>query len=103
MKGGRRWRPCGAVWDKAQVIIRDDEPEGIRLSRPYAQVNRIVMKNKLLRRCVEQGVVFGWCSVQGVAHENGGSVVRVQGGAVAWPWPGPGPGAGGQGRAQGRA
>ena len=63
------------VWPKARVVIDDETPEGIRLDRPYAQVDRIKLKDKLLRRCVDAGVVFGALAVDAVEHEDEGSVV----------------------------
>lgn len=68
------------VWPTARVVVDDDRPDGIKLQRPYAQVNRKLLKDKLLRRCVEQGVVFGSCAVDDVDHERGGSVVSLKGG-----------------------
>ena len=69
------------VWPKAKVVIDDARPDGIDLNRPYGQVNRIALKDKFLARCVAQGVVFGACAVEGVAHEGNGSVVTLKGGA----------------------
>ena len=69
------------VWPKAKVVIDDARPDGIDLNRPYGQVNRIALKDKFLARCVAQGVVFGACAVEGVAHEGDGSVVTLKGGA----------------------
>ena len=68
------------VWPKAKVIIDDENPDGIGLDRPYAQVNRIALKNKLLERCLDQGVVFASCAVESVTHEKGGSILALKGG-----------------------
>ena len=68
------------TWDQARVVIDDARPEGIKLMRPYAQVNRKVLKDKLLQRCIDQGVEFGSFAVDGVDHEAGGSVVALKGG-----------------------
>ena len=68
------------VWPKARVVIDDDRPEGIRLDRPYAQVDRVKLKDKLLARCVERGVQFGACAVEDVRHERDGSIVTLKGG-----------------------
>ena len=68
------------VWQQARVVIEDDKPEGIQLDRAYAQVDRIALKDKLLRRCIDQGVRFGACAVEDVTHEPNGTVVRVKGG-----------------------
>ena len=68
------------VWPLAKVVVDDEHPDGIELQRPYGQVNRIALKDKFLKRCVDQGVVFGACAVEGVAHEDHGSVVTLKGG-----------------------
>ena len=75
------------MWTQAKVVIDDDggravgpAPEGIMLQRPYAQVDRFTLKEKLLRRCAAQGVVFGSCAVDGVEHESSGSVLMLKGG-----------------------
>ena len=68
------------VWPKARVVIDDEHPEGIQLDRPYAQVDRVKLKDKLLARCVRRGVRFGACAVEDVRHERGGSVVTLKGG-----------------------
>ena len=68
------------VWPKARVVIDDEHPEGIQLDRPYAQVDRVKLKDKLLARCVRRGVRFGACAVENVRHERGGSVVTLKGG-----------------------
>ena len=75
------------VWAQAKVVIDDDggravgpAPQGILLQRPYAQVDRFTLKEKLLRRCAAQGVVFGSCAVDGVEHERSGSVLTLKGG-----------------------
>ena len=68
------------VWPQARVVIDDDGPEGIQLNRAYAQVDRVALKDKLLRRCIDQGVRFGACAVEDVTHEPNGTVVRVKGG-----------------------
>lgn len=69
------------VWNRARVVIDDEHPDGILLDRPYAQVNRKALKDKLLQRCIDQGVVFGSCAVESVDHEKGGSVIALKGGA----------------------
>ena len=66
------------VWPKARVVIDDEHPEGIQLDRPYAQVDRVKLKDKLLARCVERGVAFGSCAVEDVTHEPDGSIVRIK-------------------------
>jgi len=68
------------VWPKARVVIDDERPEGIQLDRPYAQVDRVKLKDKLLARCVERGVQFGACAVEDVRHERDGSIVTLKGG-----------------------
>ena len=45
------------VWPQARVVIDDDGPEGIQLNRAYARVDRVALKDKLLRRCIDQGCV----------------------------------------------
>ena len=39
-----------------------------------------MLKDKLLKRCIDQGVMFGSCAVDGVDHEKGGSVITLKGG-----------------------
>ena len=68
------------VWPKARVVIDDERPEGIQLDRPYAQVDRVKLKDKLLARCAARGVRFGACAVEDVRHERGGSIVTLKGG-----------------------
>ena len=72
------------VWPQARVVIDDDGPEGIQLNRAYAQVDRVALKDKLLRRCIDQGVRFGACAVEDVTHEPNGTVVWVKGGVEAF-------------------
>uniref|UniRef100_A0A7S0N756 lycopene beta-cyclase n=1 Tax=Pyramimonas obovata TaxID=1411642 RepID=A0A7S0N756_9CHLO len=76
------------TWSSARVVVGDEESEetednDIILNRPYAQVDRIKLKTKLLQRCVDQGVGFVASAVDTVDHgptNNATGAVQLLGG-----------------------
>eukprot|EP00245_Coleochaete_scutata_P007935 TRINITY_DN23763_c0_g1_i1.p1 TRINITY_DN23763_c0_g1~~TRINITY_DN23763_c0_g1_i1.p1 ORF type:complete len:576 (+),score=78.67 TRINITY_DN23763_c0_g1_i1:39-1730(+) len=66
------------TWDTA-VVYLDDEREK-RLDRPYGRVNRTRLKQKMMEKCVQNGVMFHKALVDGVSHNYDGSVVRCKDG-----------------------
>mmetsp|Transcript_5967 Transcript_5967/g.21840 ORF Transcript_5967/g.21840 Transcript_5967/m.21840 type:complete len:548 (+) Transcript_5967:236-1879(+) len=67
------------TWSKARVIT-DNGGEGVPLFRPYARVDRMKLKCKLLGRCVEWGVGFLDSVVEGIEHGEKSSTVTCAGG-----------------------
>jgi len=59
-----------AVWNKARVIIDETDVEGKMLDRAYAQVDRKKFKQKLMARCMKQGVEFGMSTVESCDHSD---------------------------------
>jgi len=67
-----------AMWNKARVIIDDSDVEGKMLDREYAQVDKKKFKQKLMGRCLKQGVEFGVSTVESCDHSNSAfSVVHL--------------------------
>lgn len=68
-------------WDIARVILDEEHSEGMALDRPYAQVDRLKLKTKLMRAAHDSGCEFLKGKVSDVDHEERLSSVSVRGGA----------------------
>ena len=70
------------VWPRAQVYLGEAASEAKFLSRAYGRVDRVKLKRRMLRECIQAGVTFKTGKAVGASHADGSSVVRLEGGGA---------------------
>lgn len=66
------------TWSKAVVYLDDDKTK--YLDRPYGRVNRVRLKTKMMKKCVDHGVMFYQSKVDKVVHDEHRSLVTCSDG-----------------------
>eukprot|EP00898_Chlorokybus_atmophyticus_P008232 jgi/Chlat1/840/Chrsp104S01287 len=68
------------IWPRASVFLEENDRRELR--RPYGRVDRPKLKQQLLQRCIENGVLFFKAKVDSVAHSEGSSDITCSDGTV---------------------